>query len=262
MKNARPSKITLLSQLLLAGWMLSSCSMALRDSIPSAVEVGNPEDSGRRKPNQPAPIQLVQVTLEARALEEIEKVEFKIDSINLSMRESGSETFASTSTSGQKSTKLTLVPGSKNKFEFAIPRKEFTKKDNLFLSLKFDSKTPGFVTVANEKIEIEEYSQTLILKLDDIEANEGREPTFSYTKTITKNDLFESSTMEGESTPHPPAKEPDPNQPITTVFDPLRPSKVIAPPAIQPSPTPAPEQSSTTTPKSSTKPVYRLKSGN
>lgn len=262
MKNARPSKITLLSQLLLAGWMLSSCSMALRDSIPSAVEVGNPEDSDRRKPNQPAPIQLVQVTLEAGALEEIEKVEFRIDSINLSLRENGMESFASTTASGQKSTKLTLVPGSKNKFEFTIPTKEFTKKDNLFLSLKFDSKNPGVVTVASEKIEIEEYSQTLTLKLDDIQANEGRDSTLSYTKTITKNDLFDTSKVEGESATHPPAKEPDPNQPISTGLDTSKPSKVTAPPAIQPSPTPAPEQSSTTTPKSSTKPVYRLKSGN
>jgi hypothetical protein len=262
MKNARPSKITLLSQLLLAGWMLSSCSVALLDSSPSAVEVGNPEDSDRRKPNQPAPLQLVQVTLETKALEEIEKVEFKIDSINLSLRESGSEIFASTSTSGQKSTKLTLVPGSKNKFEFAIPRKEITKKDNLFLSLKFDSKTPGVVTVASEQIEIEEYSQTLTLKLDNIPANEARDSTLSYTKTITKNDLFESSTMEGESKPHPRTKETDTNQSPATNVEPLNPSKVTVPPAIQPSPTPAPEQSPTTTTKSSTKPVYRLKSGN
>jgi hypothetical protein len=170
---------------------------AQENQPPKAVEVGNPQDSKPTKQTPDVEQKTLVVQIQPGNLQEIEHIEFFVDSIQLLAASSSGEKFELIPEEGTESAKLSLRPGAIATMRFRLPAELDLAKATAALELKFSGPSPGNVSVDGESIAIEERSESLLLPIDSTTTPGNENDVLVTKKIVKKDDLFEPPTAAG-----------------------------------------------------------------
>jgi hypothetical protein len=186
----------------------AGCSLQTSESLPKAVEVGNPDDTRHGKPKQPIPMKLLLVELEPENLEEINAIEFDLKNIQLVGPQLNGLRAESSPENTSRDSKLTLRAGEKQILRFKVPSDFVPKSEGAGIEFTFKQASPGSVTVGEERIPIADRTESLVLNLDLNSSLVTGSDSLRTRKPLSKSDLFVSESAPTVSKSTEPGENP------------------------------------------------------
>lgn len=183
------------------GWLLMlavahGCSAGNQENDPpKAVEVGNPRDPKPTKHSTGVEHKILVVELQPVNLQEIEAIDFFVDTIQLRAADSSGQSFELSREEGTETKKLSLRPGVITTMRFRLPTGLEIAKATTALELGFSEPSPGNVSVGGRSIAIQEGSESLLLPID-VKTDLRTEKDLLVTKqNVQKDTLFEATPI-------------------------------------------------------------------
>lgn len=196
--------------------VLAACSFDNDPSKILAVEVGNPVDTSPGKPSQPKPLRLVQVDLLTTDLEEIDQIDFAVQTVNLVLLSSSGKEVVVASNNLKPGSQLTLVPKNKQAVYFSVPSDALENNRQLKIQLKFVGENPGSVKVDSQAFAIAPQTAPLHLPLLNRTGVPVSEEALVIPRLIDKSSLFASGELAPQAGSLPPESSPSTPQPPST----------------------------------------------